>query len=170
MATQSEISTVDFSGAPPLLIPRSLAASWRGTTDPLTGGYRELDLSDPVTDYDRACAAAWPGREILDFMGTQILALYTEFDLHAWDANRQVLACGGWFPSDNELSRATWTDPIRWRAEHKDYLLMNAAADAWDGLLDADYILVQLRPGVYTVDYGRITSKYVGCFHRFIRD
>lgn len=50
---------LDFSGAPPLLIPQQLARHWRGRTDPSTGDYRECDADNPVTDYDRACAAAW---------------------------------------------------------------------------------------------------------------
>lgn len=111
---------LDFSGAPPMLIPWSLAEYWRGTTDPATGKYREFDKDNPVTDYDRASAAAWPGRSILEFRGVPILILYTENDQHGWDARRQILACGGWFSSQDEVRRATWTDPIRWRSEHTD--------------------------------------------------
>jgi hypothetical protein len=160
---------LDFSGAPPMLIPRSLARSWRGTTDPTTGEHRELDQHNPITDYDRAVAAAWPGRSILEFMGTQILVLYSEYDQHAWDSSRQMLACGGWLPADDVLRGAAWTDPIRWRGEHTDYLLMNSAADAADDLRDDDFMPVQLSPGIYTVEYSDIAAEFVGCFHRFIR-
>lgn len=153
-----------------MLIPRVLASSWRGTTDPATGEYRECDAQNPVTDYDRACAVAWPGRSILEIMGTQVLILYTEFDRHTWDSRRQILACGGWLPSDEQLRGATWSDPIRWRAEHTDYLLMNSAADASDYLRDDEFMSVQLQSGIYTIDYSDIASEYVGCFHRFIRD
>jgi hypothetical protein len=166
----SQVRLLDFSGAPPMLIPRSLAEYWRGTTDPTTGKYREFDKSNPVTDYDRACAAAWPGRSILEFLGVPILILYTEFDLHSWDASRQILACGGWFPSDDQTRRATWTDPIRWHAEHTEYLLMNSASDAGAGLLDDEFMPVRLPSGIYTIEYAYITSEYVGIFHRFVRD
>ena len=153
-----------------MLIPQSLAKFWRGTTDPTTGEYRELDQQNPVTDYDRACAIARPGQSVLKFKGVPILILYSEYDQHGWDANRQILACGGWFPSEDEVQRATWTDPIRWRAEHTDYLLMNSAVDAQAGLPDDEFMPVRLPSGIYTIEYADITSKYVGIFHKFVRD
>jgi hypothetical protein len=76
----SQVRWLDFSGAPPMLIPQSLAELWRGTTDPATGEYREFDKDNPVTDYDRACAAARPERSVLEFRGVPILILYTEYD------------------------------------------------------------------------------------------
>jgi hypothetical protein len=161
---------LDFSGAPPMLIPRSLAEYWRGTTDAATGEHRKFDKDNPVTDYDRACAAAWPGRSVLELRGVPILILYTEYDQHSWDGSRQILACGGWFPSEDEFRHATWADPIHWHAEHKDYLLMNSAADASAGLLDDEFMRVRLPSGVYTIEYATITSEYVGIFHRFVRD
>ena len=151
-----------------MLIPQSLAEHWRGTTDPTTGEHRTFDKDNPVTDYDRACAAVWPGRSILEFRGVPILVLYTEYDLHGWDANRQILACGGWFPSEDEVRRAKWTDPIRWRAEHTDYLVMNSAADASVGLSDNEFIPVRLPSGIYVIEHANITSEYVGIFHRFV--
>lgn len=153
-----------------MLIPQSLAKYWHGTTDPATSEYREFDKDNPVTDYDRACAAAWPGRSVLEFRGTPLLILYSEYDWHSWDASRQILACGGWFPSDAEVRGAEWTDPIRWRAKHTDYLLMNSAADAGAGLLDDEFMPVRLFSGTYTIEYANIISKYLGIFHRFVRD
>lgn len=153
-----------------MLIPCSLAMHWHGGADPATGEYRRLDEENPVTDYDRACAAAWPGRSILELMGAQVLALYTEFDWHTWDSRRQIAACGGWLPTDDELRSATWSDAIQWRADHTDYFLMNSAADATKGLLGDEFMPVRLSPGTYTIVYSDITSECVGCFHRFIRN
>jgi hypothetical protein len=169
ITTTSSTNWLDFSGAPPMLIPQSLAGLWRGTTDRATGEYREANVEAPVTDYDRACAAAWPGRSILEFMGHSVLVLYTEFDLHTWDDHRELVACGGWLPSDHELQRATWTDRIHWPALHTDFLLMNSAADGKQGLRDDDYLAVRLTSGIYDVDYCGIETESVGCFHRFIR-
>ncbi len=104
-------------------------------------------------------------------MGSLILILYTEYDLHTWDSSRQILACGGSLPSDDELRGGTWTDPIRWREEHTDYLLMNPTVDATTyGLPDDEFMLVRLPSGVYTIEYADDASDHVGCFHRFIRD
>lgn len=124
----------------------------------------------PVTDYDRACVAAWPGRSILEFRGVPILIFYTEYDQHSWEGSRQILASGGWFPSEEEVRSAMWTDPIRWKAEHTDYLLMNSAADASIGLPDDESMAVQLPSGIYTIEYADITSECAGSFHRLVRD
>jgi hypothetical protein len=167
---KSEVRWLDFSGAPPILIPQILAELWRGTTDPATGEYRELDQDNPVTDYDRACTTARPDSIILEFRGVPILVFYTEHDRHTWDVGRQILACGGWLPSEDELRRATWTDPIRWRAEHTDYLLMNSAADASADLAADDLMPVRLPSGLYTIERAEISSTYLGVFHRFVRD
>lgn len=47
----SELRWLYLSGAPPLVIPRSLAPLWRGITDRSTGKYRELERDHHVTDY-----------------------------------------------------------------------------------------------------------------------
>ena len=153
-----------------MLIPQTLANHWRGTTDPTTGEYRELDADNPITDYDRACAAAWPDRSILEFRGTPILILDSWYDRHSWDAVRQILGCGGWFPSDDEVRQATWTNPVRWRAEHTDYLLMNSAFDASAGLSEDECMPVRLLSGIYTIEQAHISSEYLGMFYRFLRD
>ena len=166
--TTSPVRWLDFSGAPPIVIPKSIAILWRGTTDPATGQYREVNVEAPVTDYDRACAAAWPGRSVVELGGASVLALYTEFDLHTWDVRRQLVACGGWLPSDDDLRSGTWTDTVYWQTQHSDFLLMNSAADGQD-LRDEDYLPLQLTPGQYAVEYCHIEAESVGCFHRVRR-
>ena len=159
---------LDFSGAPPVLIPQSLAPFWRGTTNPATGNYSELNTDQSVTDYDRACAVAWPGRSVLDFMGSTVLVLYTEFDLHTWDPEKRIVACGGWLPPDDELRRANWTDRVHWQTQETNLWLLNSAVDAELGLSDDDYLPVHLEAGSYTIEYSDIEAESVGCFHRFI--
>ena len=153
-----------------MLIPQALVAFWRGTIDRATGKNRESNVEAPITDYDRACAAAWPGRSILEFMGCPILVLYTEFDLHTWDDERELVACGGWLPSDHELQRATWSDRIHWHSQHTDFFLMNSAANGEEGLRNHDYLPVRLSSGIYAIEYCDIEGDYVGCFHRFVRE
>lgn len=166
----SSVPWLDFSGAPPMLIPQSLAEHWGGTTDPATGEHREFDPDNPVTDYDRACAASWPGRSILEFRGVPVLVFYSELSWHSWDSHRLILACGGWFPSEDEIRRAAWTNPIRWRAEHTDYFLMNSAADAQAGLFEGEFMPIRLPSGLYTIEYADIESAQAGSFHRFAVD
>ena len=169
MAMQPTLRWIDLSGAPPVLLPATLAPQWRGVIDPKTNKPRELDLQNPVTDYDRACAAAWPGKNTIDFKGSVALAFYTEFDDLNWDARRLLVALGGWLPSDEELQETLWTDAVIWEADHADYLLFNAGLDASAGLHDDDVIQVRLKPGTYTVSCGQIDSEYAGNFHRLVR-
>jgi hypothetical protein len=97
---------LDFSGAPPLLIPLSLVGLWRGGVDPSSGRYRDVNTENPKTDYDRACLAAWPGRGLIEVGKALALALYTEWDQVSWDPGCRVVACGGWWPSPMQLESA----------------------------------------------------------------
>ena len=158
-----------------MLIPQRLAEFWRGITDPATGEFRDLDMENPVTDYDRACAVGlmWPSRRSLEFRGAEVLVLYTECDQHTWDSKRQMVACGGWLPREEELARAKWSEriePIRWEAKDTDYFLMNPAADASAGLEDDDFMPVRLRRGVYTIEFTYLSARYEGIFYRFVRE
>jgi Immunity protein 21 len=168
-STSPNIPWLDFSGAPPMLIPRRLATLWRGATDPSTNEFRELDMDNPVTDYDRACAVAWPGKSVLQFRDVQVLVLDTESDWHTWDGVRQIVACCRWLPSDDVLRQAIWTDRIEWHSNDSDLLLMNSAADGARGLLDGDFMPVQLPSGIYTVEFSHIEAELVGQFHRLVR-
>ncbi len=158
---------IDFSGAPPLLIPKRLAKYWRGPLLSGTNIYSEMNQKVPITDYDRACKAAWPGRGVLPLHDSSALALYTEFDQHLWDDDRKLVACGGWLPSDEELSVAVWSDPFDWSITDSEFLLMNSAENGEDGLPQGSFIDLRLSPGRYVVEYADLEAQYVGIFHRF---
>jgi Immunity protein 21 len=157
---------LDFSGAPPLLIPARLASLWRGGINPTTGGYSDLNTNAPSTDYDHACAAAWPGRGLLSVRDSTALALYTEFDEHTWDDKRMLVACGSWLPTDAELTSATWSDPLKWEVKETDFLLMNSAVDGESGLNAGEFVKVRIPVGRYIVEYAYIEGNSAGCFHR----
>jgi hypothetical protein len=161
------IRWLDFSGAPPLLIPARLASRWRGAINPSTGSYSDLDTNAPITDYDRACAAAWPGRGILPVGDASALVLYTEYDEHTWDAAHGLVACGGWLPSEAQLAAARWEDALKWEVHDADFLLVNSAADGASGLRTDEFMEVRLAPGKYIIEYAALESTYMGCFHRF---
>lgn len=158
---------LDFSGAPPILIPSCLVGLWRGTIDPDSGHHSDLDTDNPKTDYDRACIAAWPGRGLVEVGRGFAVVLYTEWDRVSWDPNWQVVACGGWWPSREQIEDAKWTDPLCWDSEHSDYPLMNSAADGSAGLRAHDFMKVALPYGECVVEYCRIVAEYIGGFHRF---
>jgi hypothetical protein len=158
---------LDFSGAPPLLIPKRLAQYWNGAIEPIGGKFLDLCTTTPRTDYDRACKAAWPGRGSLDVADGSALALYTEFDAHGWIESLGVVACGGWIPSTSQMDQATWTDPLLWMATDREFLLMNSAASGTVDVRADDAVPLSLKPGMYRIEYARIEGEYVGCFHRF---
>lgn len=158
---------LDFSGAPPLLLPARLIPLWRGAIDPATGRYSDLNMTAPLTDYDRACVAAWPGRGVLPVGTESALVLYTEYDEHTWDALHNLVACGGWLPIERDLDSASWEDSLVWQVQDWNLVLMNSAADGANGLHADEFMEVQLTPGRYVVEYATLESTSVGCFHRF---
>jgi len=147
-----------------MLIPAELVALWRGAIDPATEAYSELNREEPQTDYDRACAAAWPGRGELRLGKSSALVIYSESDEHAWMEAEGIVAAGGWFPTALQLQQAVWTDSFTWQADHENYLLLNSAADGKSMLRSDDYMRVELKRGIYTVDFALIEDEYLGCF------
>ena len=158
---------LDFSGAPPLLIPTRLVRHWRGSFDRTTGQYSDLNTRAPHTDYDRACALAWPGRGILAIGNGSAIILYTEYDQHTWDRSHNLVACGNWLPADAELEAASWQSPFFWQNRDTEFLLMNSAADGATELRPNEFMEFRLPPGNYVIEYAALESTYVGCFHRF---
>jgi hypothetical protein len=158
---------LDFSGAPPLLIPAALVPLWRGCIDRSTGKYRDADPKHPTTDYDRACAAAWPGRGLVAVGDSTALVLYSEWDEVAWDQSANIVACGSWWPNTEQLNSASWGDPLLWKSTYTEYLLINSAADGSVGLRADDYFEIQLPLGACTLEYAQIDADFIGGFHRF---
>jgi len=167
MAGKTKERWIDCSGAPPMLISQKLSSVWRGTTDPRTGKYRQLDLDKPITCYDHVCAATSAGNGILEFMGSSVLAFYTEDDLHSWDSRRQLVAGGGWMPSDRELRKVEWINPMEWIVRDEKFLLINSAVDVSRGIDEGDLLEVHLEQGHYRVETCRINNHAHSdsCFH-----
>jgi hypothetical protein len=160
---------LDFSGAPAMLIPAALVSLWRGAIDPATESYSDLNSKEPKTDYDRACAAAWPGRGELRLRQSSALVLYSEYDEHAWMAEEHVVASGSWFPTPEQIRLAKWTDGFDWKADFEQYLLLNSAADGKNDLRHDDCAPVNLQRGSYLVEFAFIEAEFVGCFTRLTR-
>ena len=149
-----------------MLIPAALVSLWHGSIDPETGSYSDLNGKEPKTDYDRACAAAWPGKGEVSLGDSSALVLYSEFDEHAWMEREGVVASGSWFPTQEQLQLANWTDAFDWKADFADYLLLNSAADGNSELRPEDCVEVKLQQGTYLVEFAFIEAEYIGCFTR----
>jgi hypothetical protein len=160
---------LDFSGAPAMLVPASLVGLWRGAIDPATERYSDLNSKEPKTDYDRACAEAWPGRGELHLGQSSALVIYSEYDEHAWMPEDCIVASGSWFPTPEQLKWANWSDEFEWKADFEEYLLLNSAADGKSDLQPDDYVPVTLERGTYLVEFAFIEAEYVGSFTRLTR-
>jgi Immunity protein 21 len=157
---------LDFSGAPAMLIPAALIGLWRGAIDPATESYSDLNSKEPKTDYDRACAAAWPRKGEIRLAQSSALALYSEYDEHTWIAEERVVASGSWLPTPEQIRLAKWTDAFDWKADFEEYLLLNSAADGKSKLQSGDYAAIKLERGTYLVEFAFIEAECVGCFTR----
>jgi len=161
---------LDFSGAPPMLIPAGLVPKWRGTINPRSGRSSTYDSSNPVTDYDRACNAAWPGRGVIPLDDQHVLVLYTESDLHGWDCERMIVGCADGWPSDDELRSAKCEGRVEWTFRAGLCYLMNSAVDGSEGVSNDDFMPIELTPGTYSVETCCIaTSELYGWFHLLVR-
>jgi hypothetical protein len=157
---------LDFSGAPAMLIPTSAIAEWRGSLDPNSSQYSDLDTVSPKTDYDRACIAASRGNAVVPVGVSSALILYSEYDEHMWMERERVVASGSWMPNQVQLANAEWIDPIEWAVNGSDFFLMNSAANGTEELRNEDCIRVKLASGRYLVEFTFIEGDYLGCFTR----
>jgi hypothetical protein len=162
------VSALNFSGSPPILLPRRAAARWRGIFDP-TGQPRELSVEDPQTDHDKACAASRVSNSILRVDGEECLVLYTESDEHLWVDGLGIIVCGNWVPSRGSLDGAEWIGQITWHCSEKYPILLNSSVNASPGLLDREeFLQISLLDGLYVVDRALVCEgENEAIVHRF---
>jgi len=171
---RTDTSFLDCSGSPPILVPFHVASEWRGITNPISQSPSDLNLDDPQTDYDRACAACYTGDKrdgnaVLQFMGYEALVIYTESDWHVWLEEMGVIVCEHWIPDRRLVESANWTDPLIWKCSEDNPILLNSAADGSDGLIEGeDFLKTSLCAGFYKVETASISDgTYGGIVHRF---
>lgn len=160
---------LDCSGASPLLIPTSCARMWRGVIDPSTDEPSNLNIDYPNTDYDRACICAYSKNGIIALGKCDVLVLYTDADCHMWLPELNIVMCGNWVPSRQQLSSAVWTNPLRWRCMEDFPLLCNSATDLFQDVNDEyESIQTTLLKADYIVDSAVVNNgSYSGTAHRF---
>jgi hypothetical protein len=160
---------LDCSGSPLILLPMRLASRWRGITDTASEKPLDLNLDDPHTDYDRACAASRSANALFNFGGQEVLVIYTECDWHTWVEEMSVVMCGHWIPKPELLESVSWIDPLVWNCSEANPILLNSSVDAADGLTESEHFLkMTLRSGVYKVETALVTDgTFGGIAHRF---
>jgi len=160
---------LDCSGASPILISSACARKWRGVIDSSTGEPCDLNIERPSTHYDRACLSAFYNNGIVALDNSEVLVLFTDSDCHIWLPELNIIMCGNWVPSSDQLASALWTNPLMWRCMESYPLLCNSATDLSRDLNEeGESIQTTLLSGNYLVDSTVVSNgTYSGTAHRF---
>ena len=159
---------MNLSGAPVLLLPRALSASWRGFHVPADPGDElpDLELADgtcwridttfdfdrPRTDYDRLCArlAADDDPCLVPIGSGHGVAFGRGHDAFAWCAEEQLIVGGGAAPEIPD--GLPWTFRFTWRNPGSELWLLNACQHGADPDPAGDErVAVSLASGHYYV-------------------
>jgi hypothetical protein len=161
---------VDYSGAPPILLPASIVKAWKGINLPaapdndypdliLPEGrfecFTDFDFDHPRTDYERACQLfrrldADGIAQAIAVGSGEGLVFGTELDSMTWWHEQNLLVNGGGLPRRTRLSEIEWANGITWKAVHRSHILMNACDHGGNPKKDK-YFKVTLVPGDYVV-------------------
>jgi len=163
------MKTLDCSGASPILISSACARKWRGVIDASTGEPCDLNIERPSTHYDRACLSAFYNNGIVALDNSEVLVLFTDSDCHIWLPELNIIMCGNWLPSSDQLASALWANPLMWRCMESYPLLCNSATDLSRDLNEeGESIQTTLLSGNYLVDSTVVSNgTYSGTAHRF---
>jgi hypothetical protein len=160
---------VDYSGAPPILLPVSLLPFWQGFYLPAapdeefpdlelpSGRFNiceDYDFVHPKTDYDRACALGG----ILAVQALMVgpgfgLVFSIEFDSLTWWREHRMLVNGSSLPDVAQLQRVAWSDELVWTATEPDFVLMNACDHGANPDKEPNFA-VRFEPGEYVAQWG----------------
>jgi hypothetical protein len=178
MAMMTDISHLqwfDFSGAPALLIPISLAEHWRGFYIPLPPGddddpdvdliigedhfliSDEFDLERPVSDYDRLCKMGQTAPEafLLKLANATALVFNSMYENIAFWPQKMLFLCGADdYIDENFLVNLSWKKLFEWAPDSESLLLMNSCDHGAAPVEYKDRHTVIMIPKVtYTVSF-----------------
>ena len=159
---------LDYSGAPPILLPVSLLSQWHGFYEPANkydnadleipeGRFKiraVFDFKNPKTDFERACALGGiPAVHQLRIGAGFLLVFATELDNLTWWQEQLMLVNGGSLPDPALLSRVQWSIECNWHATEPIFVLMNACEHGGNPAL-GPHFAVHLEPGEYAIQWG----------------
>jgi len=164
----ADIKWMDFSGAPPILIPERLLPFWNGfyvpdddPDDPwsaditLPDGRRFVaDCDNPDTDYEAICGRS--GSSFLHPLGSgQALVIIDHSDgtVGWWPEERMLLTCSRHLPDQSTLDQLQWKLLFQWNIPDSRLLLMNSCLHGADpNKPPKDFDEISLEPGKYSVE------------------
>lgn len=182
---------MDFSGAPPIIVPHRWLPLWRGFYLPCEdevdeeslGGDLELpdgrafyvvdefDFENPVTDYDRVCAYTMPIERqpvcVMPLPPGELLAFsdYSDGRVGWWDEERMLLTVSRHVPDLERIPDDGWTRGVEWTIPDGPLRLMNAC-EFGTAPAPEYHIDIELEPGRYRVDWYDYTIDYCVMVYR----
>jgi hypothetical protein len=182
---------MDFSGAPAIILPESLAGAWNGMFVPLPGASREcdlklpdgrvfkllgLDLDRPATDYDQICGRNLDHRNGPMFVhpvGTgSALVIDSDGDgvVGWWPEQQMIVTVSEYLPDPSVFDRLEWRDEIRWQVPTSRLILMNSTLHGADpGKSESSHTVIELEPGEYSIARAKPEDGKWVLLHRFRR-
>jgi hypothetical protein len=185
---------MDFSGAPPILIPERYLGLWNGfyledTIDPdedlnLSGDlvlpdgrsfsvWDEFDFQNPKTDYDRLCGSGHR-KNFLHPLGdghALVLVDYSDGTTGWWPEQQVVLTVSRQLPDPASFDRLAWGDELRWTVPDRRVVLMNSClhgADP-DNRSSDQFVEIDLEPGEYSITTADAEGEWCIVLHRLRR-
>lgn len=182
-----DVKWMDFSGAPPLLIPERFLGVWRGFYLPadeeedcpdleLPDGRAfcicdEFDFEHPQTDYDRLCARG--GGHFLHPVGPgRALVISDDSDgpVGWWPEQQMVLTVSRYLPDPACFDRLEWKGEVRWQIPDGRLILMNSCLHGADPDKPQDeFVEIDLEPGVYSITAADHSEGICVMLYRFRR-
>lgn len=188
LGTMSATIWMDFSGAPPLLLPLSALPLWRGFYVEHSGAGADLlvdagayvikddfDFAQPASDYERLCAwqldPAHQGIQPYPLAPAQLgIAIADGSDgTVGWNGPQRLITTQSRVDLDEEqLAALSWARAFEYEAAEP-LLLLNACLFGSDPDLPADqFCTVDLAPGRYAVEWASYRAGYVAELYRFV--
>ena len=176
MTDISNLEWFDYSGAPPLLLPLSLAVEWKGFYIPLPPGDEDdpdidliigedqflinddFDTEIPVSDYDKLCKMGLDEdvhAVLLELKGGTAFAISSTYDNIAyWPQKMMFLSGADDFIEESSIEGLIWERLFEWDLKDKKVLLMNSCdhGAAPEEYKDSHQIL-SIKPGKYAVEF-----------------
>jgi hypothetical protein len=181
-----ETKWMDFSGAPPILMPERLLDFWGGfylpadendTADLTLPNGRafcvqdDFDFKHPKTDYDRLCARA--GGHFLHPVGPgQALGIsdYSDGTVGWWPEQQMLITVSQHLPDPAGFELLEWKDEVIWQIPDAGLILMNSCLHGADPDKPQDqFVEIDLQPGKYSITAADYSEGICVMLYRFRR-
>lgn len=185
------VKWMDYSGAPPILIPERFLGLWNGFYLPVEeeeedvygdGDFQlpdgrnfyihdEFDFKNPKTDYDRICAK--DGGSYLYQLGlghSLVIQDYSDGTVGWWPEQNMLITVSRHLPDPSTFGHLNWENEIRWQIPDKRLYLLNPCMHGEQAKEPSPEVdIIDLTPGEYSIKAAESNEKYCVVLYRFER-